>query len=225
MARRPRLKGGKPVADRLIDAAEALIGQFGTAGVSLRQIGSAAGTVNNYAVQYHFGDMDDLIHAIFEKRMPMINDRVRARLAVLQVDDALSDTRSLVESLMRPLLDIFDEDGERSFARFLSALLRSVDGSRHFDNIYALIQPVWQVIDHLGAANPHVPRALMIERLRLASIMVFSSAFNRREPFDDMALFDAYMVDDVIGMGAATISAPVQRKLSAVLQSGQPPSP
>ena len=81
MARRPRLRGGKPVPERLIDAAELLIGKFGVEGVSLRQIGVAAGTVNNYAVQYHFVDIDGLVGAIFAKRMPVVNGRMRERLA------------------------------------------------------------------------------------------------------------------------------------------------
>lgn len=36
--RRVRIKGGKPVAEQLVDAAEAVIGQSGVDGVSLRQI-------------------------------------------------------------------------------------------------------------------------------------------------------------------------------------------
>jgi len=47
-----------------------LFGERGSDGVSLRQISSAAGTANNYAVQYHFGDLLRLIRAITKKRMP-----------------------------------------------------------------------------------------------------------------------------------------------------------
>lgn len=208
ITRRPRLKDGKSVPDRLIEAAERLIGEFGVAGVSLRQIGSAAGTVNNYAVQYHFTDLDGLIHAIFEKRMPAVNARMHERLAYLEAEGGLTDTRALVDVLLRPLLDEIDDNGAHTFARFLSALLRSADGARHFEHVVSLMQQVWYVIGLLHAANPHVPQPLLFKRLRLLAIMVLSSVFND----ETTAAVDVDLVEDALGMaaaGLATVTASV----------------
>ena len=47
----------------------------GLLGVSLRQIGAAAGNGNNSAVQYHFGTKDRLVQAVFEYRLPRLRER------------------------------------------------------------------------------------------------------------------------------------------------------
>lgn len=198
-----------------MDAAEQLIGLFGVDGVSLRQVGSGAGTVNNYAVQYHFKDMDGLIRAVFERRMPPVNARMSERLAALESSGQLADTHALLEALLLPLLEERDEAGERSFARFLSALLRSAEGRHHFDNVFSLTSQVRQLVDLLHAANPHVPGELLRERLRLSSIMAFSSVFNRGLAFADVETLDEAMVANVITMIAAGIAAPIPTRLSA----------
>lgn len=211
--RRARIKGGKPVAERLVDAAEALIGQSGVDGVSLRQIGAEAGTVNNYAVQYHFGDMDGLVRAIFEQRMPIVNARMVEQIAALKATGNLSDNTALLQALMLPLLDQRDDAGERSFARFLSALLRSTEGRHHFENVFSLTEQVRELIELLNAANPHVPGTLLRERLRLSSILIFSSVFNRGLAFDHEVM-DEDMVADAIAMIAVGIAAPVSSDLA-----------
>ena len=45
----------------------------GINGVSLRQIGTAAGQLNTGAARYHFGSKVGLINAVFEHRMGPIN--------------------------------------------------------------------------------------------------------------------------------------------------------
>ena len=213
MVRRPRMKGGKPVAERLVDAAELLIGQSGVDGVSLRQIGAEAGTVNNYAVQYHFGDMDGMVRAIFELRMPSINARMVEQIAALKSSGSLSDNIALLQALMLPLLDQRDDAGERSFARFLSALLRSTQGRHHFENVFSLTEQVRELVELLSAANSHVPIALLRERLRLSSILLFSSVFNRGLAFDHEVM-DEDLVADTIAMIAVGIAAPVSPNLA-----------
>lgn len=214
MARRPRLSGGKPVPDRLIDAAEVLIGKFDVEGVSLRQIGTAAGTTNSYAVQYHFGDIDGLIRGIFEARMPAVNRKMQKMLADLEQQGRLGDARSLLDVLSRPLLDEVDDQGERSFARFLSTLLRTTGGHQHITNAFSLTQEVFRIIGLLHIVIPHVPMPLLQERLRLASILVYSSVFNRSEPFASMPSVDAELIDDALSMITESVKAPLSRDLA-----------
>src|SRR3546814_113664 len=70
MARSPLKKRSGNAAEDIVRAAERLFGEDGVSLVSLRQIAIAANQVNNFAVQYHFGDKDGLIQAIFQRRLP-----------------------------------------------------------------------------------------------------------------------------------------------------------
>src|SRR5262249_16957212 len=94
----------------LLEVAEQLIAEHGVDGVSLRQIGAAAGHRNPNAVQYHFGSRDGLLQAIVEHRLPPIN---RRRLELLdRADAAPADQRLrlVVEAVVRPLAEMGVED-------------------------------------------------------------------------------------------------------------------
>jgi len=107
--------------DDLLDAAERLIAARGVHGVSLRQIGAAAGARNNSAAQYHFGDRAGLVRAIFERRMGPLDER---RLAILS-DRPDPDLPALVRALVDPLASTVSEQVEGSwYVRFLDELLR-----------------------------------------------------------------------------------------------------
>ena len=114
-----------PTRELLIDTAERLFAERGIHGVSMREIGLAAGQRNNGVTQYHFGDKAGLVVAIFERRSAEVNTR---RLALL--DAALSDgrdeVRDLVEAFVVPLAEQVAQRHE--YVRFLSRL--QTDGHR-----------------------------------------------------------------------------------------------
>ena len=58
-----------PTHERIILAAEKLFSEFGIANVSLRDIAASAGQKNKIAVQYHFGDRDNLLKQIVAYRI------------------------------------------------------------------------------------------------------------------------------------------------------------
>ena len=109
----------------LIDTAERMFAERGIHGVSMREIGLAAGQRNNGATQYHFGDKAGLVIAIFERRSAEVNAR---RLVLL--DAALADGRDgvgdLVEAFVVPLAEQVEQGHE--YVRFLSRL--QTDGHR-----------------------------------------------------------------------------------------------
>src|SRR3546814_21157100 len=81
----------------------------------------AANQVNNFAVQYHFGDKDGLIQAIFQRRLPFIENRRR-----LQIDEARKEGFTLYnlnEALFRPIVEEVDENGHSVYVRFLVQLV------------------------------------------------------------------------------------------------------
>src|SRR5437762_11351711 len=74
----------KPPGDtrsRILDGAEELFGERGLDRVSIRDITRKA-KANLAAINYHFGSKEDLIAAVFERRVVPVNE---ARLAALDV--------------------------------------------------------------------------------------------------------------------------------------------
>src|SRR3546814_19446311 len=90
MARSPLKKRSGNAAEDIVRAAERLFGEDGVSLVSLRQIAIAANQVNNFAVQYHFGDKDGMIQPIFKRRLTFIENRSR-----LHMDDDRKERKNL----------------------------------------------------------------------------------------------------------------------------------
>jgi AcrR family transcriptional regulator len=209
------------LADRLIDAAEMLYATHGIGGASLRQISAAAGTANNYAVQYHFGDMAGLIRAVLEKRTPDIERRRAALLAKAKEAGLLSDLRALNEVLYRPLIEHESPDGERWFARFLLALFTSPAGLKLARGTEQLAPISAHILDLQCAANPAVPELLVRERHRMIVTMLLMSVLNRHEPFNEG--LDAALVDNALDMATAALGAPVSKAVRAKLKKSAAP--
>lgn len=94
-----------PTRTRIINRAEALFAEHGIAGVSMRQIGRAAGQKNVAAVQYHFGTKEELIRAIFAVRMGPFDERRIEYLSELKRAKRDGDLRSIVTAMVRPLIE------------------------------------------------------------------------------------------------------------------------
>lgn len=109
-------------ADRILSAAESLFASHGYAGVSMRQITSAA-RVNLAAVNYHFYDKPSLWQKIMSHRLQQVN---RRRLELL--DHATNGHKSaaplvdILHALACPLLVPSPECGEFA-ARLVGRLL------------------------------------------------------------------------------------------------------
>lgn len=90
---------------RILDVAEELFSDQGFDRVSIRDITEVA-KVNLAAVNYHFGGKDEMIAAVFERRMAPLNE---ARLAALtEVERKAGDkpprVEDILEALIRPAL-------------------------------------------------------------------------------------------------------------------------
>lgn len=217
MARTPRhSRPDDPLADRLIDAAEQLYATHGLGGASLRQISTAAGSDNNFAVQYHFGDAAGLIRAVLEKRMPELERRRAALLAKAKAAGKLGDLRTLNDVLYRPLIEHTNDAGERWFGRFVLALFSAPSGLTNAEGTEQLAPVSAHILDLQCAAAPTVPAALLRERHRLVVIMILMSVFNRREPLGDAV--DAALIENVLDMATAGLGAPVSKSVRAALK-------
>ncbi len=111
--RRGRARGssagrGVETVELLIDAAERLYAERGLSGVSLREIAASAGQANNSAVQYHFGDRDGLLRAVFERRFHLLDKRRSELLCAIDAQGRGHNMASLVEVLVRPFAEGLD---------------------------------------------------------------------------------------------------------------------
>ena len=140
---RPAAGAGIPTRELLIETAERLFAERGIHGVSLREIGLAAGQRNNGATQYHFGDKAGLVVAIFERRAAEVNTR---RLELLE--EALADDRLTVRDLVWAFVLPLAEQVERrhAYVRFLSRL--QADG--HRDLLLSAEDDVSSAYDRIG---------------------------------------------------------------------------
>jgi AcrR family transcriptional regulator len=199
-----RRRGRESVADRLIRQGELLYGQRGIEGVSLRQICEAAGSGNNYAVQYHFGSADGLIQAIHSKHV-QANELRRADLFAQAKAEGRLSVHDLIRLLYLPIIENKDENGERTYARFLLALHSSPNGVHHTIDLLGIL-PVAREIMSVLQKDSLVGRAMLSERNRLVTLMILSSLFNRRPPFDD-ASRDQACIENAFDMAVVMLTA------------------
>jgi AcrR family transcriptional regulator len=93
--------------DKILDAAERLIGEHGYAATSLRHIIAEAG-VNLAAVHYHFGSKEDLLDAVVARKVTPVNE---ARLAQLDRVEAAAgngpaEVEKVLESFFMPTAEV-----------------------------------------------------------------------------------------------------------------------
>jgi AcrR family transcriptional regulator len=86
----------KDTHQRILDAAEQLFMQHGFEGTSMRMVTSEAG-VNLAAVNYHFGNKEELMQAVLRRRLEVIN---RERMRALDEAEAKANGRPLKPSVI-----------------------------------------------------------------------------------------------------------------------------
>jgi len=87
----------KNTRSRILDVAEELFGEQGLDRVSIRDITDKA-KVNLAAINYHFGSKEDLIAAVFERRVVPVNE---ARLAALdEAENATGGKTRMLEAVL-----------------------------------------------------------------------------------------------------------------------------
>jgi AcrR family transcriptional regulator len=156
--------GGAPV--ELLDAAERLIGARGVEGVSLREIGAAAGHRNNSAAQYHFGTKERLLAAVFERRMAPINERRLELLAAV----ADGDVRGIVEAWWRPFVEAVLVDPPTGYGGFVAQVVSHPAFEAFRTEAREVTAGLDEVVRRLAAALPELPPRVLNTRLRLVSL-------------------------------------------------------
>ena len=111
---------------RILDVAEELFAEQGLERVSIRQITDVA-EVNLAAVNYHFGSKDDLIAAVFERRVAPVNQARMTALDALEADAGKKSPKveQILEAIIRPTLmgPAADSKGQTVFAHLMGRCL------------------------------------------------------------------------------------------------------
>lgn len=109
----------------LVAAAERLFAERGVDGPSLREITRAAGQRNTAALQYHFGERDDLLRAVLDKHAAGVDAQREALLdaAELAGSDAAA-ARALANALVVPLVAKLDDgDGGPEYLQIVGEMV------------------------------------------------------------------------------------------------------
>lgn len=160
------LRGSDATRLTLIDAGERLYALHGVHGTNLLAIAREAGQANKYAVQYHFGDREGLLRAILESRAAWLEQERARRFASLTDESDLGDLLGVV---MLPLADLVDDDGKRSYARFLLQFMTQLEPWPHVRHPLREKNPDYPTIGYvrreLMSRLPHLEKEMLLRRL------------------------------------------------------------
>ena len=163
------MKQSRNTRSRILDVAEELFGEQGIDRVSIRDI-TAKAKANLAAVNYHFGSKEDLIAAVFERRVVPVNE---ARLAALDVVERAAGNKSpkleaILEAFIRPTLQcsLKASKGGAAFSKLFGRCL-SEPSPEVEALLRRLFEPlVWRMEAALMKGLPRLSRSEVFWRLK-----------------------------------------------------------
>lgn len=170
-------------AIKLMEAAERLFGEQSIEGVSLRQVVTEAGQANSSAVQHHFGSKEGLLQAVYDMRLPKLDEDRMTRLNRAKDQENHVPIASLLRAMFLPIIEEMSESAQKSFALFNAQLMR-MDIQHHPFSHTTVPQPAYADIQQrLINLCHYLPTTVLQIRLRLATEM-FLGAINEKRRVD-----------------------------------------
>ncbi len=108
---------------RILETAERLFAEYGIASTSLRQI-TAEAKANLAAVNYHFGNKQNLIYEVFRQRLDSLNEDRMSRLETILASQRTPTLEALLQALVYPALDL-SLDARKGGGRFVKVMARA----------------------------------------------------------------------------------------------------
>ncbi|MCX4816328.1 TetR/AcrR family transcriptional regulator [Streptomyces sp. NBC_01239] len=152
---------GEETRLRILTAAERLFAEHGISAVPLRDIGVAAGQRNHAAVQYHFGDRDEVVKAIMEFRGAESEARRADFVADLAVGGSASTVVDVVSAFVRPLAIHLQPDNH--YLAFLSLYITEEGGYEGLIGVRTGASVI-TLRALLGRLVPTIPKDVLDER-------------------------------------------------------------
>lgn len=152
---------GRATRHAIVVAAERLFAERGIAAVPLRDIGVAAGQRNHAAVQYHFGDRDEVVKAIMEARGAESEASRTQIVTELMLGDTAPTVHDVIDAFVRPLAIHIHPDNH--YLAFLSRYITEEGGYEGLGGIHAGASVV-TLRTVLGRLAPQIPEPVLDER-------------------------------------------------------------
>lgn len=208
---------GNATRFRILIKAEELFAESGIAAVPLRDIGIAAGQKNNVAVQYHFGDRDNLVREIASYRAASSEEMRAELLAGLLASGEQPDVYGVVRAFMASLTCHLAPGNH--YLAFLSryaaehgdyAGLRGTAGST-LDTFLAMMRRLL----------PDLPEQLIEERwmVMMTSAVNTLARYQSAQRAGHLPAPLPGLIDDLVSFFAAGIEAPVRQASADVAAS------
>ena len=193
----------------LVEHAERLFAERGIESVSLRDVSAAAGQRNHSAAQYHFGDREGLVAAVYQARMSVINERRREHLERSDAEGLGHDVHALLAASVVPLVEVVSStDGWYgrflartrwdSFANGVLAGLPEADSYR-------------AVAERLDMLLGHLPRPVRNSRHDQVHTLVVGTVagweWTRARGLPHLCV--GMLIDELIATGSALVGAPL----------------
>lgn len=186
--------------DRLIDAAERLLAERGSTGMSVRDVLAEAGVANASAVGYYFGSKDGLVAAVERRAVDQVNAE---RAAALEQAGPEPSLEQLVRGWVTPLVQLRCTGRGPSTARVFMRIFEEPQGQWASNGANEVMEVGWR---YLAASAPHLPgvdrHGLLWRWQSVTAVMAFY-AHGYLEPF-----------------GAAPTPSDVERHVSLLVPQG-----
>ena len=179
--------------DRILDEAESLFARKGYHGVSVRNITGAAGC-NLAAVNYHFGNKQNLYLEVFRSRwLPRASQVNSSFRKTLKANGDITPS-TVIQSLAQAFLDgpLTDAERKRHHQLISGELAQPTEAFELVAD--QVLQPLFnRLLDDLQAAMPEEKDGEQLA-LNAFSILAMVLYFNLARPF--ISRFTGYAVDD-----------------------------
>jgi len=185
---------------KLLDAAERLLAERGSASTSVRDVLAEAGVANASAVGYYFGSKDGLIAAVERRAVEHVNSERSTGLAALDSSAPLED---LVRAWVLPLVRLRCAGRGPATARVFMRIFDEPQEQWTSNGAHEVMEVGWR---YLAASEPHLPgidRHGLLWRWQAVTAVMAFYCHGYLEPF-----------------GAAPTPADVDRHLSLLVPQG-----
>lgn len=186
--------------ERILDASERLFAERGLAGTSLRSI-TAAAEANLAAVHYHFGSKEELLRALFARRLEPLNRERLAHLDRCEAGPRAPSLEAILDAFVGPplRLGLDPRKGWGSFMRLLGRI-STEPGEAWRDLFYGQFEEVRRRFARaLARALPGHPPADLAWRLHFAvGVLSGTLADPRRIEFFSEGICDASEPEEVL---------------------------
>lgn len=202
---RVKIQDGDETKIALIEAAEHLFALHGIDGVSLRQIGAEAGSLNTNVVGYHFGGKEALVEAIYHHRLPALDARRRELLDAADRRGDGQDITALLDVMWRPLFEQTSPRNHHSYARFLASISR--DG---LNATRMMLDPLYpathEASERLSAATGPHSAGLEDLRMRMQAFMIYGALEYIDETCPNDAAQSARIFEETLRMAVQALA-------------------